>query len=152
MTDNTARGNSDRNQVTALVESLFEGVAYKENGPVYREGESSREKSATLVVGRGRMKGLPLIIASVEQVLKVPPSSDVIVDVRYLLSDTTRVDQCVTYTLPAEAADATVDQRVYFGDTWGREIPYEPFVDTPVEPLEMMRLIIEEVRAARAGS
>jgi hypothetical protein len=151
MPSNVTPGNSEPNQVTALVESLFEGVAYKENGPGYREGTSSREKSATLVVERGRMKGLPLLLVDVEQRLKAPLSSDVIVNVRYLLSDTTRVDQRVTYTLPSEAADATVDQKVYFGDTWGREIPYEPFVGKPVEPLEMMRLIIEEVRAARAN-
>ncbi len=137
MTAERPQQTGELDAVRSSVETLFENVPY---------GEGTRARK---IVGTLYMWDLPIVPIEVEQRQVDESSSDIIIEVSYLLFDTTRTDQSVTYTLPAGADEPTIEQYVVFGDYWGREVPSEPFSKEPQTPLTTMRLAIDLVREKR---
>lgn len=137
MTTERHQQTTELDAVKNSAERLFENVPY-------REGARTRKIGGTLY-----MWDLPIVPIKVEQRQVDESSSDITIKVRYLLLDTSRTDQSVTYTLSAGADEPTIEQYVVFGDTWGREVPSEPFCKEPQTPLTTMRLAIDLVREKR---
>ena len=136
MTGETIRNNPE--QIFEAADALFLDIPY-ENG--------TRNVTGTLYV----YDTLPLIPVGISDTIKTDGyrSREIEVILRYLLSDASRVDQSVRYVIRDTDTAPGIIHHVQFGDTWGKEIPFEPFFNEPASPTALMAKAIQTVHEKR---
>ena len=130
--------------IFAAADQLFNGIDYGEES--YSQGEIGFRSISGVLNDK---HNLPLIPIKIVDRLNEDSKRIIHVSVLYLLTDGSRPDQSVEYSLEEGDDLPTVNQRVYFGDNWGTDIPLEPFSDKPEASLVVMQKALETVRRNR---